>query len=271
MNATSQTRAAEVSIEIGGMAIALRSPNPEFRQLLTDRYSGFIKPSLHPQCEFDIELLEPSEAMRSDEDVRVWMQGDQFLVRRGDFLAQWNPGNGRGHIRQSLNPYAIDSVLRIVHSLILAKKGGFLVHAASAIRGGNAFLFAGVSGAGKTTISRLAPKDATLLSDEISYVLRDGDEYRLCGTPFSGELAKAGENTSARLRTLYLLEKGPENRIEAVGTSEAVRSLLRNILFFAEDAELVKLVFQSACDFIQKVPVRRLIFVPDQRVWEIIR
>jgi hypothetical protein len=47
-------------------------------------------------------------------------------------------------------------------------------------------------------------------------------------------------------------------------------TLLRNILFFADDPELVELVFQAACEFASLVPVRRLVFVPDQRVWDII-
>ena len=38
----------------------------------------------------------------------------------------------------------------------------------------------------------------------------------------------------------------------------------------AEDAELVQAVFQSALDFVERVPVRRLTFVPDERVWELI-
>jgi hypothetical protein len=155
--------------------------------------------------------------------------------------------------------------------LILARQGGFLVHAASAIRGGRAFLFAGVSGAGKTTISRLAPPDAALLTDEISYVRRAGNAYEAWGTPFAGELAKVGENQAAPLNTLFLLEKGPENRIEEIAEADAVRLLLRNILFFADDPELVSLVFRSACEFVEKVPVRRLIFVPDKSVWEMIR
>ena len=164
-----------------------------------------------------------------------------------------------------------NAVLRIVHSLILARQGGFLIHAASAIRNGKAFLFSGVSGAGKTTISRLAPPDAILLTDEISYVRRQGNGYLACGTPFAGELARVGENQSAPLGALFLLEKGPENRIEPIGATEAVQRLLRNVLFFADDAELVELVFQAACEFASLVPIRRLIFVPDQRVWDIIR
>lgn len=262
-----------VAVAIGGMAIALRTQDPEFRQLLENRYAGFVKPSNpHSQFEFDIDLFEPSETSNAEQDVRVGVQQDgEWFLQRGDFRARWDSRAGRGHIRQSRNPYAIDSVLRIVHSLILAKEGGFLVHAASVIRDGHAFLFAGVSGAGKTTISRLAPPDATLLTDEISYVRREGNQYLAYGTPFAGELARVGENQSAPLSALFLLEKGPENLIEEVATSEAIRLLLRNILFFAEDPELVSLVFRSACEFVEQVPVRRLIFVPDERVWEIIR
>jgi len=272
MTTASPMAASEtVSIEIGGMAIALRTPDAAFRQLLENRYAGFVGASSSSHFEFDIDLYAPSDSTAADEDVQVRMEGTEWLLQRGDFHARWNFHTGRGHIRQSHNPYAIDSVLRIVHTLILARQGGFLVHAASAIRGGRAFLFAGVSGAGKTTISRLAPPDAMLLTDEISYVKRQGDEFWACGTPFAGELARVGENRSAPISALFFLEKGPENRIEPVGAAEAVRRLLRNILFFADDSELVKLVFQSACEFASLVPVHRLVFVPDQRVWEIIR
>jgi hypothetical protein len=173
-------------------------------------------------------------------------------------------------IQQSANPYSIDAVLRIVHTLVLAGQGGFLMHSASAIRNGKAFLFAGVSGAGKTTISRLAPADATLLTDEVSYVRKQGEGYVAYGTPFTGELAKLGENTAAPLAALYLLAQGPENRMDPVGAAEAARELLANTLFFAEDPEMVHRVFQAACDFVDRVPVYRLTFVPDARVWEMI-
>lgn len=265
-----------VSIEIGGVAIALRTDDLAFRRLLEDRYAGFIQPAADPQFEFEMDLFEASEATSpvttsADDDVQLTLQDGQWRLQRGDFRARWNAGEGRGQIRQSRNPYAIDSVLRIVHTLILARQGGFLVHAASAIRNGRAFLFAGLSGAGKTTISRLAPTDAKLLTDEISYVRCEDDRYSARGTPFAGELARVGENQSAPLGTLFFLQKGMENRVEPIVAGEAARLLMRNILFFAEDAELVNLVFQSACQFVERVPVRRLIFVPDERVWEIIR
>ncbi len=264
------TRSHEIAVEIGGIPILLRTQDLSFHEMLKSRYAGFITVSAAAKFEFDVDLVPPSEAMQSDEDVEVRTQDGTWSLRRGDFRALWDAQAGRGRIRQSANPYSVDSVLRIVHTLLLARQGGFLLHAASVIRNERALLFAGVSGAGKTTISRLSPPDAILLTDEISYVRRDGEAYRACGTPFAGELARLGENSSAKIAGLFLLDKGPENRVEPIRAAEAVRSLLRNILFFAEDEELVKLIFVSACEFVDRVPVRRLTFFPDERVWALI-
>ena len=258
----------EVAIEIGGIPVLLRTEDASFRDLLENRYAGFVSRTARPKFEFDVDV--GPHGASTDEDLQVKIQAGKWLLRRGDFNSEWDPRAGKGWIRQSANPYSIDSVLRIVHSLILAREGGFLVHSASAIRNGRAFLFSGVSGAGKTTISRLAPSDVTLLTDEISYIRRDGEGYRACGTPFAGELARLGENCSAPVATLFFLEQGPKNQIRPISSADAVRRLLRNILFFADDADLVKLVFRSALDFVTLVPARRLTFLPDERVWELV-
>ena len=115
-----------ITVEIGGMPIVLRTRDNAFRQLLARRYAGFVDSSAPPRFEFDIELTKRA-ASAPDDDVRVEMQNGTWRLRRGDFRAQWDPDAGRGHIRQSANPYSIDSVLRIVHTLILAREGGFLL------------------------------------------------------------------------------------------------------------------------------------------------
>jgi hypothetical protein len=253
-----------------------------------------------PASKFLLEVeLVPPGIMSEVEDARVRLEGGRWVIERGDFRAEWDEARGRGWVRQSANRFSIDSVLRILHSLILARQGGFLAHAASAIRNGRAFLFAGVSGAGKTTISRLAPQDVVLLTDEISYVRKfrsqesgvgsQNEDATTCpssltpdtrpltpafvafGTPFAGELARIGENLRAPIAALYLLAQGTENRIEAVSQAEAVRALLQNILFFAHDEELVRLVFESAFDFVSRVPVERLVFAPKPDAWELIK
>lgn len=256
-------------IEVGRVPIRVNTSDPDFFHMLEDRYAGFMSCSAASAIEFDVEIV-PSETGNTSADLKVTQQNGRWKLTRGDFHAEWEPASGRGWIRQSAKPHSIDSVLRIVHTLVLARQDGFLLHAASGIRNGKAFLFAGVSGAGKTTISRLAPPDVVLLSDEISYVRKQGDGYMAFGTPFTGELAKVGENVSAPVECLYLLAKGPENRVEPILPGEAARSLLANMLFFAEEEESVRSAFYSAFEFVTRVPVSQLMFVPDSRVWELI-
>jgi hypothetical protein len=260
-------------VEIGGIPIALATDDARFFELLRQRYEGFLSSS-HPEFELEFDLAEGGAA--SDDEVRVRRAGNNnkntdWLIERGDFRARWDPRTGRGSVRQNANPYSLDSVLRILHSLILAGRGGFLLHSASAICDGRAYLFSGVSGAGKTTMTRLAPADIALLTDEISYVRPNANGYAAFGTPFAGELARPGENRTAPVAALFFLEQGLENRVDELPSAEAVRRLMRNILFFAEDQGLVEKLFATACDFAARVPIRRLTFYPDARVWDMVR
>lgn len=323
-----------LTIDIGDVPVLVQTDNPVFAHMLADRYGEFVAADApHAVIELEIQLVKEAglgvaasgdetwdTGLKEDDDadpgVSVRVEGGRWVMERGDFRAEWDPPCHRGWVRQSANPYALDGVLRILHSLILAREGGFLVHAASAVRNGQAFVFAGVSGAGKTTLSRLAPPGVTLLSDEISYIRDTGygtpdtgtesapgfgprawtsnspitnhqsriasaesrtpspvsriPAFQAFGTPFAGELARIGQKVHAPLATLFLLRQGPENRIEALSESQAVRELLRHVLFFARDKELVGMTFQTVCDFVRSVPVRRLVFTPDATVWELI-
>jgi len=264
------SRCGSVNVEIGGISVRLVTKDPGFCDMMEQRYTGFLNPLAQPDYEFAVHIAPPP-AEAPEEDARVFRKGRVWHFERGDFRAQWDARTRQGWVRQSANPYSVDTVLRIAHSLVLADEGGFLVHAASAVRNERAFLFAGISGAGKTTMSRLAPPDATVLTDEISYVRRSGPHYRAYGTPFAGELARVGANISAPLDTLFFLVQGVVNRIEPISQIAAARELLRHTLFFAHDPELVKQVFHSAIEFVSRVNVARLIFTPDVRAWELVR
>lgn len=261
---------SSVVIQIGDIGARINADDSSFLEMIADRYRGFVTSSGRPDFHFDMDLAPP-ETADPDADICVKHRSGRWTIERGDFRAEWETSTCIGKIRLSPNPYSIDALLRILHTVTLARQGGFLLHAASAIRNGKAFLFTGASGAGKTTIASLAPGDVTLLTDEVSYVRKHQHGYIACGTPFAGELRKLGENVSAPLASIYVLAQGPINRIDSLSSTEAARALLSNLLFFAEDSDLVGAVFQAACEFIERVPVFRLTFFPDSRVWDMIR
>jgi hypothetical protein len=255
-----------VTVDIGDIAVDFHTTDAALVALLERRFHRFLKRSAEPAFEFDITVVPPGTLDR-DSDLEVRAEHDRWIMRRGDFHAEWNVAERRGRICQTLSPYAIDSVLRIVHTLVLAKAGGFLLHASSAVRNGRAFLFTGPSGAGKSTIVGLAPEEVTVLTDEISYVRRVGDEYVAFGTPFAGEMGDLGEPVSAPIAALFHLGRAAENRHEPLATAGAVRTLLRNMLFFADDRRLVGDLLDTACDFASRVPAFDLLFAPTAKVW----
>ena len=221
-----------VTVEVGRVAVELHTTDPALVEVLERRFRRFLNPSAPAAFRFDITVV-PDGNFDADADLQVHGHDGQWTMRRGDFHAEWNVAERRGHIWQTLNPYAIDSILRIVHTLVLSTEGGFLLHASSAVRAGRAFLFTGPSGAGKSTIVGLAPDDVTVLTDEISYLRRTGDGYVAFGTPFAGELSDVGEPVSAPVAGLFQLGRGADNRHEPLGAPETVQTLMRNILFFA--------------------------------------
>jgi hypothetical protein len=261
-----------VTVEIGRLGVRIESADRKFCELLRKRYAGFLSPSnAYPSASLHVNCV-PADATLGDPeaDLEVMCSGSTWDFRRGDFRARWDSESGNGQVLQSLNPYALDSVLRILHTVMLAPRGGFLLHAASAVKNGDGFVFSGVSGAGKTTISSLAPEGVRLLSDEVSYIVPTEASFLAYGTPFCGELARNGENTFAPLKCVYLLAHGKENRISTISAPEAVRLLMRNVLFFAQDELLVRQVFVAVNKLVDTVPVCRLEFLPDSRVWEMI-
>jgi len=231
-------------------------------------YGGYLSRAA-ADVQLEVTLVDGPQADPSAELV-VQREGKTWHLLRGDLRAEWNRATGRGRVWQNLNSYSTDVVLRILHTLILAGQDGVLLHAASAKVGDRAFAFSGVSGAGKTTISRLAPNYVTLFTDEISYLKMENGEFRAWGTPFSGELAKPGPNSWARLARVFLLRQGPENSIEPMERHEAVCSVLRNVLFFADDPELAGRVLETVCRLVETVPVQRLTFRPEAAIWDLV-
>jgi len=101
----------------------------------------------------------------------------------------------------------------------------------------------------------------TLLTDEASYVRKVGAATWPTALP-SRVSSASPEKTCPPDRAVYLLEKAAENRIVPVEPAASVRRLMRNVLFFAHDAELVRLVFESVCAFVAAVRSFNFLFFP---------
>jgi hypothetical protein len=120
--------------------------------------------------------------------------------------------------------YPLDQILLVHH---LASRQGVLVHSAGAVVDGRAYILAGRSGAGKSTISRLISGDPRIrmLSDDRVVIRRGEGVDAAWGTPWPGE-AGIALNESAPLGGLLFLEKSERNTIESISSAEALTRLL---------------------------------------------
>jgi hypothetical protein len=199
----------------------------------------------------------------------VDFRGEHWSLRYGALRAEYQPRERIGVVAAD-EAWVIDPFLRFLYALLMIQGGGFLLHAASVVRNGEAFVFAGASGAGKTTISRLAPPDAAVLSDEVSCLRPTAEGYAAFGTPFRGGLNVVAQPIRAPVRALYLLCHGQETRIEPVKGGAAVRAVISNMLHASLKESSAPAILDAACEFVRRTPVYRLEFRPEPSVWEAI-
>lgn len=264
---------AELSIGIAGLRAAVITPDAKVAGVVRDRFKGFASSG---PADWRIEISLPSESVPSYEDVVVKRDGvpARFSVKRHDFTGTVDVGERTADVMLTnahdiSEEVSLESFWRILYSLALVEAHGLVVHAASLVRNGKAYLFAGPSGSGKTTVARLS-SDATLLSDELS-IVRIGESRATCyGTPFRGELALAGEDRAAPLVGIYFLRHGDRHAVEALRAGQALARLLPNVLFFAREADVTAAVFRIAADLVEAVPCFDLSFRPDPGFWEVI-
>jgi len=261
-----------LKVEIGGITCMLISSNTEFLSIVADRYRGFLS-YRHHDFEITVKIKHnfvlPEMLHSQIPDIEFSNKEQSYIIKRADFIGYIDIQAKIGEVTHSLNPYSIDSFLRIVYSLILVKESGFLLHASSVVRNRKSYLFSGKSGAGKTTIANLSA-DCTLLSDELSLVKKVNGESQAFGTPFWGELQKNGEKISAPISGIYFIRKANCVEIKKITVSQALWNLMPNILYFAKEPQIVKAIFEVAYEFIADIPAYILHFSKNNQFWRAI-
>jgi len=158
--------------------------------------------------------------------------------------------------------YPFDEVVFLAR---LSRGRGVLVHACGLALGGRGLLFLGTSGAGKSTTARLWKErgGVTILSDDRIVIRAEGDGYRIYGTPWHGE---AGWETpaSARLDAVYILDQAPRNRVQELKPSTAVAQMMVRAFPAMWDQKGLEFAVRFLARLAERVPVRRLQFLPDR-------
>jgi radical SAM protein with 4Fe4S-binding SPASM domain len=112
----------------------------------------------------------------------------------------------------------------------LAGRQGCYFHASGVELGGQGLLFAGTSGAGKSTIATMLGGVGRVLCDERVIVRRLDDGFHIWGT-WSHDEMSVGSPHSAPLRAIFFLRQSAENRVlGSLDRRVVVRELLNTLV-----------------------------------------
>jgi hypothetical protein len=268
---------AAIRIEIGGLDAALAA-------LLRDRYGPFADGGA-PREDAALRVgfareardyfIEPPDAAEFNP---VWLACDGSRIRYvAHRLAGWfDTSIAKGQIVLASGEFepelrALENYIRCAVAWCAAERGGALVHAASAVRNGKAYLFYGESGAGKSTLSAVDTR-GRVVSDDLSLVLpRPGGGLDLVGSPFRGTFEQ-GEPVVGRfpLAAGFRIVKSTEAAVRPVQRAVAFGQLVGNLTFVAEAFRERPDLFASVDAAFAGVPLLQLHFRKDDSYWDAI-
>lgn len=245
----------QLPISIGHVQLTLHFQGGKLFDKAGRRYAEFRQ----PQAEGLPVFLEPPGA--------TGLASPQFTFALDGATLHLDSAAAR--FRGVQHEYALDSLIRILLSVMLLPRRGFLLHAATVVRDGRAYVFTGRSGAGKSTVASLSP-GGSVLTDEISLLRCYSSGWHAHGTPFWGEFRAAGLNERFPVAGIYVLVQARENRVEPLSPREGLRAILPNVLFFSSNKPMTEKLLRVMAEAAQTIPFYRLYFRRDSTFWRVI-
>ncbi len=207
------------TLAVAGLAIRIRG-QAEDMAMLDTRYGPFLASDVErTDAEITVRLASPVGPPWQSETLEVGERGDLFSLRSQGFDAQITADGAQATLRAPRLERCVDAVLRYVLSRRLLEQGGLLLHASAVIRAERAWIFAGPSGVGKTTIG--AHLAGELLCDE-AVALRERDGELIChATPYWTATPR-----SAVVAGLVFPEHGCSDAMHALSPARALAKLV---------------------------------------------
>ncbi|MBR4659204.1 MAG: hypothetical protein IKP26_08135 [Clostridia bacterium] len=148
-------------------------------------------------------------------------------------------------------------------SKLLLRHGCCLFHAVSFEMDGLAWLLTAPSGTGKSTQymnwQRQFPREARMISGDVPVIEASDRGVLVHPSPWNGKEGLGNPRLSAPLGGIVILEQGDEDRIETVGTAEAVYRMLPQFIVLLETEDEVRALCAIVDRLLRSVPVRKLV------------
>ena len=125
-------------------------------------------------------------------------------------------------------------VFRRICEYLLEYKNGIIFHSSAIVVEGEAYLFTAPSGTGKSTHARLwrelLEDKAVMLNDDKPLIRKTENGFIAYGSPWNGK-HRLGENISAPIKAICVLEQAKENKIIKISAKEMLPVVINQTMY----------------------------------------
>lgn len=154
--------------------------------------------------------------------------------------------------------YPLDGLLLYY---LTVRSGDIFIHGSGVKINNRGYLFAGVSGKGKTTIAQLWDREGALVIHDDRLIIRNiNDRFVMYNTPvYNNETQR-----SSTVDKIFIIDHGTTNKIVPVRKSEALSLVMANCIQHLWDPSIIESLTEALGKLTSGTDVGRLFFKPDE-------
>jgi len=276
--------AASLGLSIGRLRVVLEGLSADQRSRLADRFRVFVAEAAGGAAPLRLRLTRAGREQflaLPRHGGEIYRMGRRATESGRDWWSYEFAGRIRSRARTAelalveaegpLFDRGLENFLRALTASFVLDEGGLLLHAATVVRGGRAYVFFGPSGAGKTTVTRLSARDI-VLSDDMTLVLPGAGGFEAVGIPFGMAHHHVPDTSDAfPIAGLHRLVQSPAVERTPLRGAAALAELTTCLPYVCEDREEASRSLDIAGRLLSDVPAWRLLFRKDDSFWNVIQ
>ena len=266
-------------ITFAGLTVRFSFPNPIY---LPSEITPFLCEDVsHPDVEYKVQLLKTplpleQEPAASCNGMKIYPYKESWLRVYSALAAEdrcqvacFLCPDGKNVLYYPASRWDFYSgELHLLHLIgieeVLMDHDAFLLHSSLVQLNGQAVLFSGPSGIGKSTQASLWQQhlEADILNGDRCIIRKMPDGFYGCGSPWAGT-SKIYRREKAPLKGIFLLKQAEENSIRRVG-AEGFGRLFNQSIVNTWNSDFVSKLSNMIAELMEQIPVYELSCRPDE-------
>ncbi|UOY93323.1 hypothetical protein MUG87_04135 [Ectobacillus sp. JY-23] len=254
-------------IEIGDHCVLISSVSKVLMRWVKEYFPA--KEQAHKEVDLTVNLADGYGMPFINYDVHISTNETSIIYQRADYELLVNPTYNHAIIAV-YDELALRHALHNLYSaFIVHHKWGLMVHSSCVAHNGQAYIFSGQSGAGKSTAAKLS-MPRPLLSDEATLIKISDSGIRVVNSPFRSEFMEAYQDVPLPLAGIYFLNQSLDIKAIPLKKSDALIGMIDKVFYWQHDEQETVKLLEMCKRLVVQTSIHNMYFQKNNRFWEVI-